>query len=234
MIAEVSIQTETSHALLTVGVMLCPLMVLSFSLILAMPVDSNRMPAPRSERTWVFFRDKPSDSQRVVWPSPRDLHPTSALDLDLDQRYVQAVEETGVTVRFLSRWFNAVSVIATPEQQVKLNELPFVRETAYIRQLLKSPKPDRPVDDHVKTKPTTNDYGLGFDQLSDIGVIALHNEGFSGEGVRIAVLDAGFPYLDHVAFKHLKVVAQRNFFNEVDEEGSADLENETIPRDNIH
>ena len=234
MIAEVSIQTETSHALLTVGVMLCPLMVLSFSLILAMPVDSNRMPAPRSERAWVFFRDKPSDSQRMVWPSPRDLHPTSALDLDLDQRYVQAVEETGVTVRFLSRWFNAVSVIATPEQQVKLNELPFVRETAYIRQLLKSPKPDRPVDDHVKTKPTTNDYGLGFDQLSDIGVIALHNEGFSGEGVRIAVLDAGFPYLDHIAFKHLKVVAQRNFLNEVDEDGSADLEKETISRDNIH
>ena len=93
-IAEVSIQTETSYALLTVGVMLCPLMVLSFSLILAMPVDSNRMPAPRSERTWVFFRDKPSDSQRMVCPSPRDLHPTSALDLDLDQRYVQAVEET--------------------------------------------------------------------------------------------------------------------------------------------
>ena len=199
-----------------------------------MPVDSNRMPAPRSERTWVFFRDKPSDSQRMVWPIPRDLHSTSALELDLDQSYVQAVKETGVTIRFLSRWFNAVSVIATPEQQAKLNELPFVRETAYIRQLLKSPKPDRPVDDHVKTKPTTNDYGLGFDQLSDIGVIALHNEGFSGEGVRIAVLDAGFPYLDHNAFKHLQVVAQRNFFHEVDEDDSSELENGTIFQDSIH
>ena len=60
-------------------------------------------------------------------------------------------------------------------------------------------------------KISLTDYGPSFEQLSNIGVIELHNLGYMGDGIRIAILDAGYPYRDHLAFAQLTVIAERNF-----------------------
>ena len=177
----------------------------------AIPDDS----APPVESVWVFLRDKPAGDPRLEWPRPWVLRPSPRLDLDLDVdgEYLDAIRATGAAVRTCSRWFNAVSVDAAPEQLELLAALPFVRETAPVRrgarQPLPGPRPALP----VSPKPSEGGYGQGFEQLSTIGVIALHNEEFTGEGIRIALLDAGFPGLGHRAFAHLDVVAERDFVN---------------------
>ena len=175
----------------------------------AVPGDS----APPVESVWVFLRDKPDGDGRLEWPRPGALRPSPRLDLDVDGEYLDAIRATGAAVRACSRWFNAVSVDAAPEQLELLAALPFVRETAPVRRGGRQPLPGPGPALPVSPKPSGDGYGQGFEQLSSIGVISLHNEGFTGEGIRIALLDAGFPGRGHRAFAHLDVVAERDFVN---------------------
>ena len=167
-------------------------------------------PVPPVESVWVFLRDKPAGDRRLEWPRPETLLSSARLDLDVDGGYIDAIRATGAAVRTCSRWFNAVSVDATPEQMERLAALPFVRETAPVRRAGRDPLPG-PGAPQASAKAAANGYGPGFEQLSSIGVVALHNQGFTGEGIRIALLDAGFPDRGHRAFAHLDVVAERDF-----------------------
>jgi serine protease AprX len=58
----------------------------------------------------------------------------------------------------------------------------------------------------------TSFYGPTWRQLNLIQAPALHEEGFTGEGMFIGVLDTGFN-LTHQALKNVKVVAQWDFIN---------------------
>ena len=178
--------------------------------LLVQPVAVNGDPAPPVESVWVFLRDKSAGDRRLEWPRPEALLSSARLDLDVDGEYIDAIRATGAALRTCSRWFNAVSVAATPEQMERLAALPFVRETAPVRRAGRDPLP-APGAPQASAKAAANGYGPGFEQLSSIGVVALHNQGFTGEGIRIALLDAGFPNRAHRAFAHLDVVAERDF-----------------------
>ena len=175
----------------------------------AFPADSG----PPVESVWVFLRDKPAGDRRLDWPRPGALQPSPRLDLDVDGEYLDAIRATGAAVRACSRWFNAVSVDAAPDQLELLAALPFVRETAPVRRGARPPPPGPGAVPPGSPKGAGDGYGPGFEQLSSIGVVALHNEGFTGEGIRVALLDAGFPDRGHRAFAHLDVVAERDFVN---------------------
>ena len=181
---------------------------------LALPGPAlSRDSVPPVESVWVFLRDKPGGDRRLEWPRPGALQPSPRLDLDVDAGYVESIRATGAAVRTCSRWFNAVSVDASQEQLELLAALPFVRETAAVRRGGRRPLPGPGAIPPPSPKPSEDGYGQGFEQLSRIGVVALHNEGFTGEGIRIALLDAGFPGRGHPAFDRLDVVAERDFVN---------------------
>jgi hypothetical protein len=59
----------------------------------------------------------------------------------------------------------------------------------------------------------TIDYGLSDAQHELINTKPLHAEGFSGQGVRIAVFDTGF-FRAHPALPHLNVIAEWDFIND--------------------
>src|SRR5262245_24853241 len=60
------------------------------------------------------------------------------------------------------------------------------------------------------------DYGSSFAQVSQIRVPELHDRGLNGDGVLVAVFDAGFPNLAHEAVEALRIVAERDFVSGVD------------------
>ena len=64
-----------------------------------------------------------------------------------------------------------------------------------------------------KTHSDPNFYGNSFNQLNQINVIQLHELGYTGNNVRILVLDSGF-YLDHEVFDSLNVIATYDFVNQ--------------------
>ncbi len=164
--------------------------------------------AQEGSLVWVFFRDKQDGlGEQVVWREP-ELMPRRELDLPVDEVHLGRIRAQNLKVRSVSRWFNAASVRATPEQQAWLASQPFVRRLEQVRQR----RPALPA-----VAPTTGAKAAQEEpsaaQLNMIGVTGLHSRGLYGQGVRIALLDNGFNFTGHPAFAGIRVVAQRDFIN---------------------
>jgi len=115
-------------------------------------------------------------------------------DLPVNKSYLKNIEEAGFKIRFSSKWFNAVSAICIKNENLgKLNTFSFVKnwkitkplntKNSYSEKSLYIPE-NKPYDSIY--------YGLSYPQLSMNNIPFLHQMGWQGEGVRIAVLDAGF------------------------------------------
>jgi hypothetical protein len=183
---------------------------------------------------WVFFEDKgPGDTARAI----RDLEQTydpraiqrrrlrrtapglfDERDLPVYGGYLDAVSETGATLGAASRWVNGATARATKTQVQAIAALPFVSKIQPVRRIGRPPLPDGPsaVDRPAGGAATGDFYGLAEEQLAQINVIALHQQGFTGQGVIIGVLDTGFS-TTHEAFNYpghpIQVVAARDFLD---------------------
>ena len=117
---------------------------------------------------------------------PRDLPPTPA--------YVQQVRAVaGVTVIYRTRWLNGLVIECDTNRLTQVLALPFVRSGRTLNRAVAGGRthPVRRVDEQRPSSP--NPYGIAFAQAEQIGATTMHAAGFRGEGMHIAVLDAGFP-----------------------------------------
>jgi subtilisin family serine protease len=193
---------------------------------------------------WVFFADKgtPDDvraaeARATMTPraaSRRRLRGTVAAatfeDLPLAAHYLDRVAATGVRIRQRSRWLNAVSVEATAAQLEAVESFGFVARLDLVRRYRRRDEergngPDaavRSASPARKASPTAIDYGASDGQLAQIGVPALHDMGFHGEGVVVAVFDTGFNSLNHEVFSSMRIVAARDFVNGDDDVADGD------------
>src|SRR5262245_14434236 len=186
---------------------------------------------------WVYFRDKGGAqpnaaaeagvSARALARRARrgTLAAESFEDLPLARAYVAAVEARVLRLRHELRWLNAVSAVATGEQLGQLEALPFVERIELVRGFRRGP--DEPVVDRPLraagrgelATPHAINYGASLGQLQQLGVPTLHDRGLHGEGVVVAVLDAGFDNLAHEVFATTRILATRDFVNGDDDVG---------------
>ncbi|WP_242928208.1 S8 family serine peptidase [Pontibacter vulgaris] len=131
-------------------------------------------------------------------------------DLPVNAAYVSRLKQLGVKVWYTSRWFNAAVVQCNTEQLIEIQALPFVRASqnlnriAFTNQLAQQLKPQEQVDASQLTAPDVKDYGPAYHQANMLGADKLHEAGYTGEGMTIAVFDAGFPAVNTLpAFAHL-------------------------------
>ncbi|MBM3307481.1 MAG: S8 family serine peptidase [Candidatus Eisenbacteria bacterium] len=193
----------------------------------AVEVAQSADATPSPHRLWVFLADKGltradegvAVARAAATLSPRALArrakvgmPVTVRDVPVAPEHVGAVEATGARVVVRSRWLNAVSVEADASQAAAIAALPFVREVRPVARARKE------LPQLVPTAPATPrggrslDYGPALGQLDQIQVPDLHDQGFDGSGVLIAMFDTGFD-TDHQAYRHLDVVAERDFIN---------------------
>jgi subtilisin family serine protease len=210
----------------------------------APPVAAKRSPAlaaaidqvPRGGKlvAWVFFRDKGEGAQARADAARAPMTPRAASrrrlrgqvagatveDLPLVPAYVDKVAASVDRVRQRSRWFNALSVEATPAQLQAIEALPFVARLDLVRRYRR--RADERFEPEAAARSRTPvrkpavpvlDYGTSLGQLTQIGVPAVHEMGFHGEGVVVAVFDAGFNSLNHEVFSSLHLVAVHDFVN---------------------
>ncbi|HXA02718.1 MAG TPA: S8 family serine peptidase [Cytophagaceae bacterium] len=111
-------------------------------------------------------------------------------DLPVNQAYVDSIRNKGATVWYSSRWFNAAMVFADSAQYAAIIHLPFVQNSTQVRRLAASAQVD--TQESIQLTNSIPGYGNSFNQLSMIGVDYMHALGFHGEGIQIAILDAGF------------------------------------------
>lgn len=190
--------------------------------------------AQGGEDVWVFLRDKPDGlGGRVEWgpePTPEDL------GLPVDPAYLDFLERRGGRVRVVSRWLNAVSLHLTPGRRQLVEEAAMVREIQPVTRL----RARRPAASAAWAAKNVQDaeFGRAFEQLAQVGLTRLHQAGYRGGGVRIAVLDNGFHLGGHEVFAGLKVVGRRDFVNGDDvvddQDGQPVTGDERLSRQNIH
>jgi len=197
------------------------------------PVAGKSASAPT--KLWVYFKDKgftSPEAEQAAIRGLKDSYDPHAVarraarrslpglfdqsDLPVAASYTDAVARIGVRLHVQSKWLNAVSVYATPKQAAALKTLPFVRGIEPVRGGRRPEVPgasERP-ETTVQQPPSDDDYGLAHDQLDQIQLIAVHNLGFTGSGMRIGILDTGFKR-SHIAFHHpshpLQVIAEHDF-----------------------
>ena len=143
-------------------------------------------------------------------------------DLPVNPAYIDSVTSTGVTLLCTSKWFNSVTIYTTDSIAfAKIKAFPFVLnvdsvtrvmpyESKYIipekkmtfemdltsnaNHLLENPS----TINEMKINANTYNYGLAANQITMINLDYLHNLGYSGQGMTIAVLDAGFNNADTI------------------------------------
>ncbi|ASZ14565.1 S8 family serine peptidase [Chitinophaga pendula] len=182
------------------------------------------------KRYVVTFRDKKgspytlSDPQRYLSAKAlmRRQHQQIAVDssdLPVSPAYVDSLRKAGeVQVLYTLRWFNQ-AIIATEDAAAiqRISQFPFVSgATAESRQASEQRETPRVGRNERQAGANAGEYGGGFMQLHLNEGVFLHEKGWKGEGMVIAVLDAGFPGVDkNRAFTYLNgrrnILATRNF-----------------------
>ena len=173
---------------------------------------------------WVFFTDK-NDTQFDPYTyfdakaiaryqqCGADLYDLS--NYPLNDRYVNTVEGYSIELFGASRWLNAVGVTATEENALLIEQLPFVAQVQEIAgsgilAAVTQPRPDETsdvcLDQALPFLPGEGDPDeILTDQLKRFGGQHFIDHGIDGKGLRICVMDGGFPKVDtHPAFKHLR------------------------------
>lgn len=176
---------------------------------------------------WVQFTDKGNNPYSLSNPSAylssRALQRRAnqgiaidSLDLPVTPMYVAGVAATGVTVHAQSKWLNGVVIITSDTNDLNaIAALPYVVSTGFVGARLDGDgmfedKHNETFAPYVGNRATGTvestmlNYGTAFDQANQIGAVCLHNAGYTGSGMVIAVIDAGFRDVDiHPVFDSL-------------------------------
>ena len=188
---------------------------------------------------WILLAAKwDAEGRRVDWYGPGAAPGALELGAPVDAAAVEALRAAGVRIRTCSRWLNAVSGTASVEVLARVRRHPYVHDVVPVRRL-RAPSPQAEVEGSAaRPALAASDAGLAYQQLAQIGVLALHSRGLTGHGVRVAVLDNGFHCAQHKAMASVRVVASRDFINGddivSDEVGQPVTGDETKSSQNIH
>ncbi|MCI0707302.1 MAG: S8 family serine peptidase [Ignavibacteriae bacterium] len=184
-----------------------------------------------SSLTWIFFKDRGSAavdvsalspnvlgiSKRALWRRAKVLPPGRLIDerdLPVAAENIDAIRATGARIRATSRWFNAVSIEATPNQLQACRQLPFVQHSQPVA-LSYRRKPEVSVAPPLLRKRATAaalDYGLSITQIENINAVGLHDLGINGYGVIVGMVDDGYNnHRVHEAMKDIRVLAEYDF-----------------------
>lgn len=187
-------------------------------------------------KVWIYFTDKGNDINRfylnpelVVSKASlerrKKVLPENQLidyqDIPLNGNYIEIVKNKVVELKHPSRWFNAISAIVYPYQIEEIENLQFVRMIELVERFRKRPEPEseeiNKEDNKIREGEVENltgfNYGQSLTQNQQINVVAVHNTGNYGQGVRICLMDAGFNRLSHEAFQHMNILATWDFVN---------------------
>ncbi|WP_159470752.1 S8 family peptidase [Dyadobacter sp. 3J3] len=126
-------------------------------------------------------------------------------DFPVNPAYVSAIKQTGASVIYSSRWFNASLVEASATQLAAIKSLAFYKGIEQNHALANLTTPSPGLSRTAKISSTSAiaedlNYGLMQQQLALIGVDKLHQEGFHGENMLIGVLDAGFSRANELTY----------------------------------
>ena len=197
------------------------------ALILCFLLVAAHVSATKSFCFRVYLKDKGESSFKLS--SPEDfLSPESVerrmlwetfvdeTDFPISRSYLDELMLADVRLVVQSKWMKTVVVESTDSMVVdRLAAISFVDSVKFVwsgeERIHKEPCSDNKYDFTSEATPAENLYGSAENQIEMLNGIRLHNAGYRGKGMRIAVIDAGFMNVDRIdAFSSLNLLGTRN------------------------
>jgi len=162
----------------------------------------------------VYFKDKggysPSDftaselmSEKAAERRSRSGIPyPDSRDIPVFPDYIRAVSSLGMTLHSVSRWMNTgLFKSEQPADPAVITALPYVADV----KMVKSPLPKSSFVEKLDFSIEQDDPAAFNRPVTMLNGSLLHNSGFNGRGILIAVLDGGFLNTDLISsFQHLR------------------------------
>ncbi|MFT4522636.1 MAG: serine protease AprX [Bacteroidia bacterium] len=144
-------------------------------------------------------------------------------DYPVTKAYVDNIKGEGFFVRYETKWMNGLVVTTeTMNEAWRLKIKFYVRDVVYLGRTRKIDDRQQPGPTQAsgsKGEPESSEgtiefsdhenaqilYGQGYEQLHMMEAYGLHEAGYRGKGINIAILDAGFKKVDQLsAFEELR------------------------------
>jgi len=155
-----------------------------------------------------FTLNKPQEflTQKAIDRRTREKIQADSTDLPVSKKYVDAVKAKADYLLYESKWLNAAVLVTTKVKADEIKALPFVAKVELVGiGYLNNPNlrlnipPDASKEPKKRKEETISTRELQLNentydfQNQLIGIPEMHQEGFRGKGITIAVFDAGFP-----------------------------------------
>lgn len=205
-----------------------------WSLLLIL-ICSSTLKAQQDHRFMVFFKDKAYSafsldhpqaflSDKAIERRAKQNLTLSYNDLPVSPAYLDSLKEAGVSYYHQSKWFNGVLLQTDSATLDKLAQTSYVDRIEYIAPGAKLEYPYTTFQSISQKENTGKNVAkevmdtetIVLNQNRLMGVPAMHDQGFRGEGMLIAVLDGGFSGVDTQGgfaplFEENRIIATKNF-----------------------
>ena len=177
----------------------------------------------QTEDAWVYFMDKENVSSSIANPisiltqksiDRKALHNVAIdeKDVPVNESYITQLKNTaGIMVLAKSKWFNCAYVRGGKMDIDNLLNLSFVSAIEFADKSLKtksvrSSHKNSFAEGNSKFEVKADfDYGSATEQIEQLNAEYLHELGYTGAGMTIAIMDSGFPGVDMIdAFKRAR------------------------------
>ena len=180
-------------------------------LLLVLTILSIQQGVAQNQDAWVIFADKENVEASLADPilimtqeaiDRKTLQgtPIDERDVPINENYVTQIKNaSGITVLSKSKWMNCVYIIGSQSNIEALLDLPFVTNVEYADTSLNL-FPGAPIENKFALEEANQrinyNYGSAANQIEMLSGDYLHELDYTGEGMIVAVLDAGFPSID--------------------------------------
>lgn len=138
-------------------------------------------------------------------------------DLPISPKYLTGLRQQGVRIFNMSKWNNTVQIEVNDTTLLQsVRRLSFVKGVEMVYDSSYAPPATEKADRKTQIKNTffevSDTYGASASQIDLLNLRKLHEAGFRGEGMTIAIIDGGFFNTDIIeAFQTTKILGTRNF-----------------------
>jgi len=182
---------------------------------------------------WVFFNDKGDNtdhyfanpesvvSEKSLKRRAKVLPPgelISNMDLPVNNEYIEKVVSLGFEVKQKTKWLNGVSGYVTKSEIGLISQLSTVKSLDVVHKFKKDYSVEEEASNQSQNNPgyqpegiNSFNYGSSFTQMNQIKIPAVHDMGFTGQGITICSMDAGFDNLAHEVFESMNIIAMWDF-----------------------
>jgi subtilisin family serine protease len=168
-----------------------------------------------------YTTDKPEEflSSKAIERRQKQGLTVDASDFPISSEYLKAIEEVGGVIVAKSKWMGTVAVHCSDSMLAeKYKELPFVSDVLFVWR--GKPKGEVKTDSIInyaakETVAFGNYYSRSDTNIKQNNGQALHDAGYKGKGMTIAVIDAGFNHLPQIEMlDNLNIKGYRGFVYE--------------------